>query len=91
MSKFAPQLEYNWLTAELVKWKTFDGKVAQGILYKPENFDLRKKYPVIFSLYEQQSDGLNKFLWPKLSNSAIDVPTYASNGFWFFVQIFITL
>ncbi|MFM6924444.1 MAG: hypothetical protein ACKOU7_03010, partial [Ferruginibacter sp.] len=39
----AQQKDYNWLTAELVKWKMFDGKMSEGILYKPENFDPKKK------------------------------------------------
>jgi dipeptidyl aminopeptidase/acylaminoacyl peptidase len=33
------QAQYNWGSAELYRWKTFDGKQAAGILYKPQNFD----------------------------------------------------
>jgi dipeptidyl aminopeptidase/acylaminoacyl peptidase len=40
------------INKELLTWKTFDGSIAQGILYKPKNFDLNKKYPVIITYYD---------------------------------------
>ncbi len=39
------QRPYNWVTAELVEWTSFDHQELQGILYKPEDFDPAKKYP----------------------------------------------
>ncbi len=62
LTTLAPQSDYNWLTSELIHWNSFDGKRAEGILYKPENFDPRNKYPVIFYFYEQLSDGLNTYI-----------------------------
>ncbi|RZJ82925.1 MAG: S9 family peptidase, partial [Chryseobacterium sp.] len=41
------QANYNWGTAELVKWTTPRGFKSEGILYKPENFDPTKKYPML--------------------------------------------
>ncbi|HUH33748.1 MAG TPA: hypothetical protein VLZ28_07320, partial [Daejeonella sp.] len=41
------QSQYNWGTAELVKWTTPKGYQSEGILYKPEDFDTNKKYPMI--------------------------------------------
>lgn len=41
------QANYNWGTAELFKWKAYTGKEAEGVLYKPEDFDPKKKYPMI--------------------------------------------
>lgn len=35
-----------------VTFTTLDGRLAQGILYKPSDFDPRKKYPVILQYYE---------------------------------------
>ncbi len=40
---------------ELVHWKTLDGKTGTGLLYKPENFDSAKMYPVIINYYEQEA------------------------------------
>ncbi len=53
ISELAPQKAYNWLTTELIRWNAFDGHPSSGILYKPENFDSTKKYPVIFYFYER--------------------------------------
>src|SRR5690606_7214451 len=50
------QATYNWGTAELVRWTTPSGFEAEGILYKPENFDPNKKYPIIAYFYEKLSN-----------------------------------
>ncbi|MDB5203859.1 MAG: family peptidase [Ferruginibacter sp.] len=77
----AQQSSYNWLTAELVKWKMFDGRMSEGILYKPQNFDPKKKYPVIFYFYERNSDGLFNYRAPAPSASTINVPYFVSNDY----------
>ena len=41
------QKDYNWGPAELFKWTTPKGYKSEGILYKPEDFDPNKKYPMI--------------------------------------------
>jgi dipeptidyl aminopeptidase/acylaminoacyl peptidase len=81
----APQRNYNWYTTELIKWTLPDGKPAEGILYKPENFDIKKKYPIIFYYYENETDALNGFLDPVLSNGVLNIPWYVSNEYLVFV------
>jgi hypothetical protein len=39
------QKDYNWGTAELFKWKAYNGKEATGLVYKPEDFDPKEKIP----------------------------------------------
>lgn len=81
LTELEPQKGYNWLTAELHEWKMVDGKTAQGILYKPENFDPKKKYPVIFHFYERKSDQLNRFILPEKTGDEINIPHFVSNGY----------
>ena len=78
------QKDYNWLTVELVKWKMFDGKMSEGLLYKPANFDPKKKYPIIFYFYERNSDGLYNYRPPAPSASIVNVPYFASNEYLIF-------
>ena len=75
------QQDYNWLTVELVKWKMFDGKEAEGLLFKPENFDPKKKYPVIFYFYERNADGLYAYRTPAPSASTVNIAYFVSNGY----------
>lgn len=75
------QQPYNWLTVELTRWKMFDGKWSEGLLYKPEDFDPKKKYPVIFYFYERDADGLYNYRTPAPSASTINVPYFVSNGY----------
>lgn len=92
ISDIYPEKNYNWLRSELISWKTKDGKYSQGILYKPENFDSRKKYPVIFYYYEKSSEGLHAFIKPELENGVINIPYYVSNGYLIFTpDIYYTI
>jgi dienelactone hydrolase len=81
LSDVHPERKYNWLRSQLVTWKTPDGNSSQGILYKPENFNPRKKYPLIFYYYERLSEGLHGFIYPDYSDGVMDIPTYVSNGY----------
>ena len=50
------QADYAWgKNRELFQWKAFDGTPLDGVLYKPDNFDPNKKYPVIVYFYERQT------------------------------------
>ncbi len=75
------QQNYNWGTAELVKWTTPKGYNAEGILYKPENFDPNKKYPMIVYFYEKLSDGLYTYQAPAPTPSRLNIPYFVSNGY----------
>ncbi len=81
LTNLMPQKNYNWLTSELVSWTTFDSRPGEGILYKPENFDPHKKYPIIFYFYEQLANTLNVFHRPALSDGILNIPSYVSNGY----------
>lgn len=77
-----PQMrDYNWGTAELFSWTSFTGVPLQGIVYKPENFDPSKKYPVMIYFYEQHSDNLYSYLSPAPSRSIINIPFFVSRGY----------
>ncbi len=79
------QDEYIWGTSELVEWTSFDGQKLQGILYKPENFDPSKKYPMIVYFYELSSDFLYRHYTPSPSASTINRIYAVSNGYLLFV------
>lgn len=81
LSKIHPELSYNWLTAQLLTWKMSTGQTVQGILYKPENFDSHKKYPIIFNYYERLSDRLFEFPGPAFTDANINIPWFVSRGY----------
>lgn len=81
LSNVHPEKNYNWLKTELVTWETLDRNTSQGVLYKPENFDQKKKYPIIFYYYERLSDQLNVYLKPKAAYGPINIPWFVSNGY----------
>ena len=75
------QANYNWGTAELVKWTTPKGYAAEGILYKPEDFDPNKKYPIIAYFYEILSNGLHTYQAPAPTASRLNISYFVSNGY----------
>ncbi len=79
------QSQYNWGTAELFTWKAYNGKEATGILYKPEDFDPRRKYPVIIYFYEKLSNTLFDYKEPAPIRSAVNVPFFVSRGYLVFM------
>lgn len=79
------QRDYNWGTNELVKWRSKNGFDCQGILYKPEDFDSTKKYPMIVYFYERRSDYLNYYMPPAPSRSTVNITYFTSNGYLVFM------
>jgi dipeptidyl aminopeptidase/acylaminoacyl peptidase len=75
------QAQYNWGTAELFKWKAYNGKETEGIVYKPEDFDPAKKYPLLCYFYETLSDGLYGYQAPAPTPSRLNIPFFVSRGY----------
>ncbi len=75
------QSNYNWYTVELRKWKMLDGKLSEGLLFKPENFDSTKKYPIIFYFYERNADTRYNYRTPAPSASTVNIAYFTSNGY----------
>ena len=79
------QSNYNWMSSQLVKWKSYTGKTAEGILYLPENFDAKKKYPMIVYFYERNNQTLHNYLPPTPTGSRLNIPFFVSRGYVVFV------
>ncbi len=79
------QSQYLWGSVELIHFKAIDGEELQGLIYKPENFDSTKKYPVIVYFYERYADDIHYHYIPKPSHSIINFPEYTSNGYIVFI------
>ncbi|MEA5458622.1 prolyl oligopeptidase family serine peptidase [Arcicella sp. LKC2W] len=79
------QKEYLWGKVELVDWKASDGTPLQGLLYKPEDFDSTKKYPMMVYFYEKNTDNLHTHFSPSPIRSYINYPYFTSNGYVIFV------
>ncbi|WP_166437133.1 S9 family peptidase [Niastella caeni] len=71
LTHLQPQKNYNWLTTELHSYRHLDGTLGKGVLYRPENFDPTKKYPVVISFYAALSDQLYQFLPPNYISSPV--------------------
>ena len=84
VSSVHPQASYKWLTTELINYTQLDGRPGQGILYKPDDFDPHKRYPVIISYYEQMSNQLHQFPRPGYMADDINIPWLVSRDYLIF-------
>jgi len=73
--------KYQWVNAELLNFNDLNGSSTQAVLYKPENFDSTKQYPVIISCYEKFSKQLNRSVFPEISANRINIPWFVSRGY----------
>lgn len=78
------QAEYRWGSVELVSWRSTDGVELKGLLYKPEDFDPSKKYPMVVYFYESLSDNLHQYQAGVPRNTTQPM-LYASNGYLVFM------
>lgn len=79
------QKNYQWGDVELVKWTSGDGEELQGLLYKPENFDPNKKYPMLVYFYERSTDRLHSHHVPQPNWSIINPSYCVSNDYLIFM------
>jgi acetyl esterase/lipase len=75
------QADYTWGSAELVQWRSAEGELLQGVLYKPQNFDPAKQYPMMVYFYERLSNNLNNYVVPAAGSSSINISFYVSRGY----------
>ena len=69
-----------WGTAELIPFNNTDGVHLQAALYKPENFDPHRKYPMMVYLYERLTQNVHHFVNPAPGTS-INISFYVSRGY----------
>jgi dienelactone hydrolase len=86
LTNLAAQTEdIQWGTSELVSWVSSQGTLLEGLLFKPDNFDPNKKYPMLVYYYERNASSLHAFRPPAPSRSTINIPFCVSNGYLVFV------
>lgn len=69
-----------WGKAELRSFQSADGKPLKGILIKPDNFNPKKKYPLMVYIYETLHQRFHSFRNPSPGTS-INPSYYVSNGY----------
>jgi hypothetical protein len=76
-----PEKEYKWYTSELISYQSSDNRKKLGILYKPDNFDPNRKYPLIVNIYEKKTERLNSYITPGFSDGDINIPYFVNRGY----------
>ncbi|MBC8089087.1 MAG: hypothetical protein H7Z40_17630, partial [Phycisphaerae bacterium] len=77
-----PQIkELAWSSGtRLINYTSDKGDKLQGALYLPANFDPKKKYPMLVTIYEKRSQNKNGFVNPSETQTP-NARMYTSNGY----------
>jgi dipeptidyl aminopeptidase/acylaminoacyl peptidase len=76
----AQMASFAWGSSELMSFKNAKGVPLQAALYKPANFDAKKKYPLMVYIYERLSQDVHNFVNP-VPGQNINRSLYTSNGY----------
>ena len=79
------QSDYRWPTVEKIEWTSPLGKELEGLIYKPEDFDSTKSYPMIVYFYELYGDRKHVHYIPKPTASIIYATEYTSAEYVVFI------
>lgn len=79
------QKEYLWTTVEMIDWESYNGEKLRGLVYKPEDFDSTKSYPLLVYFYETYTEMKNRHYIPRPTASIIFATEYASAGYVVFI------
>lgn len=79
-----PENAYKWYNSEIINFKRIDGKADQAILYKPNDFDSNKRYPVIMLYYDTgaiQNLAFGYHIPEMMYTGEVDIPWFVSRGY----------
>lgn len=60
---------FEWGKSKLVNYTNTKGKKLKGALFYPENYDVKKQYPLLVVIYEKKSNEIFDYSFPSLSSN----------------------
>ncbi|PWN64142.1 alpha/beta hydrolase family protein [Chryseobacterium viscerum] len=74
------------LRQDIINYTNSQGKQLKGLLYYPENYDPKQKYPMVVRIYQVQSDTSSKYHAPGYINPiGFDLRTLVQNGYFVYL------
>lgn len=76
------QEKFAWGQSSIISYRSTNNQILNGILYYPANFDKNKKYPMIVSIYQKQSQTVHQYCNPSLENTiGFNTSHYTNNDY----------
>ena len=76
------QDKFYWGKSKLIHYVGPQGEMLKAALFYPGNYDARKKYPMIVSIYEKRSDALHNYTMPSETNyGGLNIANYTAEGY----------
>ena len=74
------QARLRWGTQEIIGYTSAKGRKLRALLARPDDFDPKKKYPLMVYIYEKMTDNLYRYV-PPAPGQNINVSRYVSKGY----------
>lgn len=74
------QARLRWGAQEIVGYTSAKGRPLRALLARPDDFDPKKKYPLMVYIYEKMTDNLHRYV-PPAPGQNVNVSRYVSNGY----------
>jgi dipeptidyl aminopeptidase/acylaminoacyl peptidase len=74
-------VNYSWGHSEVIEYRTDDGNQLQAAIFYPSGYVRGKKYPMITSIYEKQSDDVHAYRAPVMDAEYLSVPSFTAAGY----------
>ncbi|MDI9257955.1 alpha/beta hydrolase family protein [Flavobacterium sedimenticola] len=75
------QSSYYWGSSKLIDYEV-NGKLLQGALFYPANYDAHKKYPMVVYIYEEMSNHVHNYVNPSVYNGGgLNLSVLTSKGY----------
>lgn len=75
--------QYSWGRSTLIRYQDSKGATLQGVLIYPIDYDAKKKYPMVVSIYERQTTLLHYYSNPSYLNGSHSNTTLLSHEGYF--------
>lgn len=77
---------YHWGSSELINFQNSSGKQLKGVLLYPANYQAGVKYPMVVSIYENQSHDLHRYNNPSFENgTGLNYTLLTAEGYFVFL------
>lgn len=73
---------YKWGSSKLITYSNSQGKVLNGALFYPADYNPGIKYPMVVHIYEKQSSQLHNYVIPSLYNgTGFNITNFTTQGY----------
>jgi len=74
--------KFNWGSSQMIHYKNNKGKLLNGALYYPSDYQKGEEYPMVVYIYSKVSTGVNHYINPSIKNTiGFNISNFTTKGY----------